>query len=147
MNSIGQDCESALIGIPAHPDHLSIGSAALIYPYPEYRELGDRPREYLLEVARAGQRDSWTLVGDRGLVEDICREFEIVNDLLTEEQDRSCELIAARALADASLEIARGVATASLARIVELEQLLDAANHGTTRPRQDNGSCIRHSER
>lgn len=102
--------DPTLPGIPT-PARIPAPSAATI-AYPEYREPGDRPREYLLEVAASARRDSWPLAGDRGLIEDICREFEVVQELLVDEQDRALVLIQGKATAET--------------RVAELEILLRA---------------------
>jgi len=43
--------------------------------YPVFRPSEEWDREYLLDVANAAAHDSWSLVGNRDLVEAICRDY------------------------------------------------------------------------
>lgn len=72
-----------------------ISSAAIRLPreveYPSARAVEDFDRDYLLDLAQAGSRDSWPLVGDRAHVEAICREFGAAADELQLEQERHAD--------------------------------------------------------
>jgi hypothetical protein len=56
--------------------------------YPASRPADEWDREYLLDVAAAAQRDSWPLVGQRDLVEALCRELGAVASELDAERER-----------------------------------------------------------
>lgn len=112
--------ESTIVGTPA-PAHLPA------IPYPEYREPDQRDREWLLDVAAAACRDSYPLVGDRDLVEAICRDYGITAGQLRDEYERGDMLTHDLATAEVQREIARGVADKALQELAsarsELEDL------------------------
>lgn len=114
--------ESTIVGTPA-PAHLPAVA------YPEYREPDQRDREWLLDVAAAACRDSYPLVGDRGLVEAICRDYGITAGQLRDEYERADMLTHDLATAEVQLEIARGVAAKALLELAAARNELAAARN------------------
>lgn len=93
--------------------------------YPAGRPRDDWDREYLLDVAAAAECDSWDLVGDRDLVEAICRDYVQVSNQIGSETN--VDLV--RRKAELEVDISRGAHDATLR---ELEATQDAMREQAT---------------
>ena len=97
-----------------------------LVPYPEYREHGDRPRDYLLTVALAARADHGPLVADLDLLRDVLRDYEGAADQLTDEYAYSDGCTQTLAQTEARLMIAQGVAEAARRELDVAHQEVEA---------------------
>jgi hypothetical protein len=124
-------CEQTLCGLPA-PTRLPAAKM------PVLRARGDRPREYLLDVAATMVRGGWSIPDDLtdDLTDDICRDYTMLDGELRDERE-VIELMASDvAIAQTQRDIARKVALAALAELTRIKALLLSEQRETLRLRE-----------